>query len=330
MSWTSVKPYIEALVGIVSVAALTISILTWHTDRKRYAKFQAGSALDKVAEAEEILKGREGSFEVTEKSAEDLARADTLLCQALRSDPDCVDAKSIQAVIVAQRGQIGLALTEMDSLMRENTTSARVHRAYANILELHGDDERAMKELSSARDLDASDSKAVYNIAYLEHKRGDVGSATRDYRAAIELDHYFPQPYINLVDLYRSQKRFTETDGLCKEAIEARHLAQLHLLLNCGEALRDAGRLDEAYLMGVGAIQRYPERPDGFGFVAEVLRRQGRLEEAASKCRHARELNPMEATLSALDSSIATELASRRVGQHKRTGRSQHQGGKRS
>jgi len=110
---------------------------------------------------------------------------------------------------------------------------------------------KALAEYLAALDFDADRPEAHSGLGALHVQRGDVASAEREFRQAIEIDPTYSQASVNLADLYRRLDREQDADAALRGALRRiPREAVLHHALGLslvrqqrkGEALAELGK----------------------------------------------------------------------------------------
>jgi len=80
---------------------------------------------------------------------------------------------------------------------------------------------QAFAELEFANELSRWRGEGRLNKGIVEITRGDVKRGEQSLKAAIEVEPYFEQGYINLADIYRSQQRPMQVNGVLNKGLKA-------------------------------------------------------------------------------------------------------------
>ena len=180
--------------------------------------------------------------------------------------------------------------------------------------------ERAAAEYVDSRRYNGDRADARANLGSFEARRGDMGRAEQELRAAVALDPFFVPAYVNLADTYRAEGREADIERVLREGLkQSPKSAALHHALGLalvrgkrhdlalaelgqaakldpgnarfayvyGVALHSAGRRDEAVATLVKASAAHPSDRDILEALASFYRDRG--DEAAAR-RYAEQL----------------------------------------
>jgi len=138
---------------------------------------------------------------------------------------------------------------------------------------------RALAEFEAAQRENADRPEAHTNLGNLHLVRGNIEQAEAAYRKAIAIDPRFVPAYVNLADLYRTQKRDAESEKILREGLRAEPRAgALHEAL--GLALVRQGKKDAALAEFAAAVKAQPDNPRHAYVYAVALDSAGRRAEA--------------------------------------------------
>jgi Flp pilus assembly protein TadD len=185
--------------------------------------------------------------------------------------------------------------------------------------------ENALGEYVAGHRFNADRPEALTALGTLFLARGEVEDATAAFRAALKLDPRFAEAAVNLSDLYRIRGLEAEGERVLREALAAnsqsaavRHALGLGLIRQrrvpeavielgaaarlapenarfsyvYGVALYDTGRRAEALQVLGAALRRHPFDRDLLVAVGSYEAQAGRVEDARSRARLLRELEP--------------------------------------
>jgi Flp pilus assembly protein TadD len=201
---------------------------------------------------------------------------------------------------------------------------------------------RAAAEFISAQRLNADRPEARMALGNFAARRGNVGEAEAEYRAALRLDPLFSAAAVNLADLYRGQGRDGDGERVLREAIAGSSQdASLHHALGLTlvrtkhqgaalEELRRAAELDPeraryAYVYAVGlqsagrrgdalavlktSLQRHPNDRETLSALVNFSREAGDVGSALEYAERLAKLTPGDAVLSQLIESLRRSAA---------------------
>lgn len=192
---------------------------------------------------------------------------------------------------------------------------------------------RAAAEFVAAQRLNADRPEARTTLGNFAARRGNVGEAETEYRAALRLDPLFSAAAINLADLYRSRGRDRDGEQVLREAIaRSDRDASLHHALGLTlvrlkqsdaalDELRRSAELDPeraryAYVYAVGLqsagrrgdaiavlkvnLQRHPNDRDSLAAMVNFSRETGDTRGALEYAERLAKLAPNDASLARL------------------------------
>ena len=192
----------------------------------------------------------------------DLAGAENLYRQVLKSIPDQVDGLHCMGLIAFQRGQYDLAEQRIIKAIAINPTTPAFH----------------------------------CNLGQVYRKQGRLEDAIRCYRRAIELQPDYTEAYNHLGS---TLNRMGDTQGAvqhCQKAIElAPGYADAHN--NLAGALVRSGAVEKAIEHYEKAIEMAPQLAEAHNNLGGVFFAQGRIQQAKECFRKALELNPKDDSL---------------------------------
>ncbi len=142
-----------------------------------------------------------------------------------------------------------------------------------------GDYASAAAEWTKAVELEPTDGKARYHLAYALDKQGELGQAIEQYRKSVELDPANASAFASLsVALARAGTQ-AESIEAAKKALE---LDPTDVLTegNLAASLLETGHTDEALVHIRKALELDPDFADAHNMLGIILARAGRLDEA--------------------------------------------------
>jgi tetratricopeptide (TPR) repeat protein len=168
-----------------------------------------------------------------------------------------------------------------DGLVKMDAPATEFYRLSDEAGELarKGDYASAAADWTKAVDLEPTDGKARYHLAYALDKQGQLGQAIDEYRKAVELDSTNAAAYGSLsVALARSGNAADSVEA-AKKALE---LNPNDVLTegNLAATLLETGHTDEAVEHIRKALELDPDFADAHNLLGIVLARAGRLDEA--------------------------------------------------
>lgn len=127
---------------------------------------------------------------------------------------------------------------------------------------------KATTEYLEARSFNSDRGEGLADLAYVAALSGDARHAEENLREALAIDPTFTAAYVNLADLYRSQRRDEDAEAILRQGL-TRAVDRAAIEFALGLALVRLGRHDEA----LAHVRRAHElRPDNtrFGYVLAV------------------------------------------------------------
>ena len=112
--------------------------------------------------------------------------------QALRLDPQCVDALVNCGTLLYERGDLARAVDSFRRAVTLEPANALAQFNLGSVLEEIGELEHARNHLRRAVSLDPSYSDAHYNLAFVCEKLAALGEARRHWQRYVELDPASP------------------------------------------------------------------------------------------------------------------------------------------
>lgn len=249
---------------------------------------------------------------------------------ALEADPDDVESRRVLADLLLERGELEEAREELEEALRRSPRNAGVHLELAEVLAASGAREKGLDHLRQAVEIDPEFRRAriLYGRALLAEGRSD--EAVEQVQALVELDPREPDYRLQLgrvlLDLGRLEEAETAMDAMIEalpaemDGVLLRGLVRTALGDEAG-ARDDFERVTAAsvstpgqkaqahYRLGLfeengeaaedhfrNALVHQPgHRPAAFA-LAELARRDGRLDEASALYRRLLERDPDDLT----------------------------------
>ena len=131
-----------------------------------------------------------------------LDKALELVEQALRLNPDLIEARHLLGVIYLDQGKFDKALEELEQVVRVNPYNPTVHENIGLALVSKGRFEEAFDELKKAVKLGGKNAEVLNNIAYTYWKSGEIDKAIREYKNSIKMDPKFYLAHFGLGQVY--------------------------------------------------------------------------------------------------------------------------------
>jgi Tfp pilus assembly protein PilF len=127
---------------------------------------------------------------------------------------------------------------------------------------------KATSEYLQARAFNADRGEGLVDLAHVAALAGDIKHAEENLREALQIDPTFTAAYVNLADLYRSQQRDAEAEGVLREGL-GRAADEAAIEFALGLTLVRLGEHDEALRHLRRAHEMRPETIR-FGYVYAV------------------------------------------------------------
>ena len=153
----------------------------------------------------------------------DMAAAATAFRQALRAEPDLVDARAGLGLALYGLGDLDAAVDELRAALRVQPDAVAARLALARVLVARQEWPAARDELERvvAAHPDAMD--AQYALGIVRYLHGDVGGALESYRRVLAVDPGQPDAHYNLALLLTLSDRHAEATPEFVAAGEAGH-----------------------------------------------------------------------------------------------------------
>ena len=130
--------------------------------------------------------------------------------EALRLDPNFVEAHRKLATALRAQGKLGAAITEFRAAVRLEPGNALGHHSLGKVLKEQGELDEAIAEYHAAIRLKADYSEAHVSLGAALALSGELDQAIEEFRAAIRLSPKNAEAHCNLGMAFREQARFDE------------------------------------------------------------------------------------------------------------------------
>ncbi len=220
-----------------------------------------------------------------------LEEAARIYADALRRDPDDIDALHLSGMLALQQGQARVAEQRIRRAIGLAPRVAMFHVSLATVLRSAGRIEEAIHSYRRALELDPSDAFAAVNLGMALQSQRRWAEACAAYRQALQARPDWAEAHALLASALAALRRWTDAAGHSRRAIELRpDLAEAHNIL--GVALEAEGRFEEALACYEHALALRPEFPEALNNRGNVLAALGRIEPAEADYRSALALAP--------------------------------------
>jgi protein O-mannosyl-transferase len=279
-------------VGIVSLIALQMSVITWGRN--------------------EVYRDEFGIWEDTVKKAPHNPRAHSTLAaklldagkfdeakihchEAMRLNPDHIDAHVNLIVILLQQGALEEVAKECRfvlNLSDANPVARRkAHTNLGSVLWKQGSYEEALTHFRAASDLSPSNVDVCRNLARALSQQGKTQEALSYYNNILQIKPNDPQ---TLFDIAVTLEHAGQWDDAIQRYQQAVELANdfVHAHHNLGVVLSARGRLDEAIIHFHRAISLDPKSAVSYLGLGNALAEQGQSEKAKECYQKALAIEP--------------------------------------
>jgi Flp pilus assembly protein TadD len=222
---------------------------------------------------------------------ENLDESEAHFREALRLDPDHVDAYAGLAPLLRDRKRLAEASDCFSVLVRLRPDDPDLHAIYANLLQEVGRFREAELQYREACHLKPNYPEVFNNLGNLLQASGRLGEAEIHFRHALSLKPEFPEAYNNLGNLLLECRRESEADACCREALRLRpEYALAHN--NLANALLEGDDYEAAEFHYREAIRLKPGYPEAHNNLGSLFGKLCRLDEAIDFYHQAIELRP--------------------------------------
>lgn len=210
--------------------------------------------------------------------------------EAIRLNPQYVDAHLARAALLLEAGRLAEAREHIAAAIRHGPVGANAHNNLGHVLMLSGDHALAAEVFEDAVRLDPKNHEAHNNLGYCLAAQGRLEEAIAHFRRSVELQ---PEAtaYLNLGDALLKAGRADEGLASLEAALQLRpDLAEAHLSL--ANALAARRRYAEAKPHYEAVLQAAPDNMPAWFNLGIVQRRLGLIEAARASFRRVLELEP--------------------------------------
>ncbi len=218
-----------------------------------------------------------------------VAEAEVLYRDVLREQSGNLDALEGLGVLLFQSGQIAEAADLFAQGAALCPGSARFHANVGEALRSLDKPDEALAHLRRATELDPKLPHAWNSLALLAQSQGRYADAETSCQAALKLDPRLTAAYINLANALSGLNRPAEAAEVLRAALGIEPNNPI-TLMNLGCAL---GEMNEPALLGEAealcrrAVALAPQISVAQKILANILRLQGRLDEARARFERA-------------------------------------------
>jgi len=174
--------------------------------------------------------------------------------QALRINPDHVDARYGLGKALLQTGRVHEAIEQYQQALRLMPESAVLRCSLGNALSQAGQVTGAMQQYDQAIRIQPACAEAHYGLGMLYYRTNRLNDAEREYRAALRCNNRMPEAYFDLGLVYEAQGKRAPAAAAYRDALRINpDYAYAHN--NLANLLAEDGKLAEA-------IQHYRQALD--------------------------------------------------------------------
>jgi tetratricopeptide (TPR) repeat protein len=227
-----------------------------------------------------------------------LSEAETHYRRVLQWQPDAVEALRGLGALAYQHGRVDEAMTLFARGVTIRPEAADFHANLAEALRILKRTDEAVEHVRTALALDPTMPEAWNTMGLLAHEQKRFTDAEIAYRAAIRLQPRHTSAHVNLGSTLQALGRLEAAAESLRRAnsLEPDNAAAL---TNLGQVLIEMGDLDlldEAEALCRRALAVTPELTQAINSLGNVLRLQGRLEDAMTCYWRALRIDPRRAT----------------------------------
>ncbi len=139
-----------------------------------------------------------------------LDKASELIEQALKLNPDLIEARHVLGAIYLDQRKFDKAIEELEQVLRVNPYNPTAHENLGYALVSKGRFEEALDELKKAVKLGGKNAEVLNNIAYTYWKSGEIDKAIKEYKNSIKMDPKFYLAHFGLGQLYLQNHYFDQ------------------------------------------------------------------------------------------------------------------------
>ena len=221
----------------------------------------------------------------------DIARAQAIYQEILRTEPHHVESLHLLGVCCAQAGRLDDALGLISEALRLRTDFVEAHFNLGNVLRELNRYEESVKSYEDAIRLKSDYLDAYMNRGNVLHDLKRYDESVQSCDEAIRLNPEYAEAYLNRGVALQDLKRHEEALKSCDEAIRLKpDYAEAYS--NRGNVLRDLRRYEESVTSYEEAIRLKPDYAEAYLNRGVALQDLKRHEEALKSCDEAIRLKP--------------------------------------
>ncbi len=221
--------------------------------------------------------------------------------EELKRNPESAQAHLTLGIINARRSAAKLALEHLEIAANAYQSNSKVQLAFAKVLALTGNLDRAEQILTGILAKDKSYAEPYYWLGYLYARRietpENLKAAEKNLRTSLDLQPLFPQANLEIAKLYLRQKRYDLALTHVNRAIQHRKHYPAALFVQ-QKALEGLGKTAEAQKAqenlrvetqlaerGRALLRQYSGSPDNLDIIYALIQTQLDLEQPESAMR---------------------------------------------
>jgi tetratricopeptide (TPR) repeat protein len=221
----------------------------------------------------------------------DLAAAESVYREVLKSTPQHIDALHLLGVVCQQTGRLEQGLKYLRQAIALCDTVPGFHFHLGLALKQQGEIPAAVTAYRRTLELKPEFGEAALNLGACLQELGQLDAAIDCYRQAAACQPTSAGIQLNLGAALLAQEDFTAAERHLRQAIELQP-GYVEAEVQLGQLLQQSGRIDEAIACFGRAIEQRPESALAYRCLANAYQSQRRFDEAIQCYQQALELKP--------------------------------------